>query len=118
MNTQTMNGYTDKKLSNANAQKQLLIAKSLNRPVILLKRGVTGEMRHRKEPTISIGNLTMMQKADDARKEATKLFESGMPFSEIAKKLRKSRNTISNYFNHLVAEKGEDWGKRVKEKRG
>ena len=117
MNTQTINSYADKKINNANAQKQLKIAKSLNRPVILLKRGVTGEMHHRKESTISIGNQTLMKKADDARKEATKYFESGMPFSDIAKKLRKSRNTISNYFNHLVAEKGEDWGKRVKEKR-
>jgi len=117
MNTQTMNGYTDNKIKVANANKQLIIAKSLNRPVIMLRRGVTGDMHHNKTATPCTRNLTMMERAKEDRDDALKLFESGITFSEISKKLRKSRNTINNYFKYWVSENGEDWGKQVKTKR-
>lgn len=118
MSTQTINSYAVKKINNANAHKQLKIAKSLNRPVIMLRRGITGDMHYNQTSTPSIRNLTLMQKAKESRAEAKKLFESGLSNAEISKKMRKSRNTINNYFKALTIENGEEWGKKIKEKRG
>lgn len=107
--------YTENKANLATAHKVLMQAKSLNRPVKKLKNGVTGEMLFKKPTQPSYRrNFTLNENAERSREEAKELFELGLPVYKIAIKMRRSRNTIHNYFNQLLIENGKEWGDKFK----
>ena len=49
MSTETIGGYSEKKNNRIKSLQNLEVAKSLNRPVIFVKKGVTGEMLYDKK---------------------------------------------------------------------
>lgn len=113
MSTETIGGYAENKNDRIKGLQNLEIAKSLNRPVIFVKKGVTGEMLYGKKEKPNFSPLS--EKANIAKSKALELFESGFSVSEVAKKLQKSRMTIYNYFNTFAKEKGAEWVEKVKQ---
>lgn len=88
-------------------------AKKLNRPIVFIKQGVTGEMLYGKKEKTNFSPLS--ETAKIAKSKALELFEKGLSVVEVAKKLRKSRTTIYNYFNTFAKEKGAEWAEKVKQ---
>lgn len=80
--------------------------KKLNRPMVFIKQGVTGEMLYGKKEKPNFSPLS--EKANIAKSKALELFEKGLSVVEVAKKLRKSRSTINTYFNTFAKEKGAE----------
>ena len=115
MSTETIGGYSEKKNNRIKGLQNLEIAKSLNRPVIFVKKGVTGEMLYDKKEKPGANFSPLSEKANIAKSKALELFESGLSVSEVAKKLQKSRMTIYNYFNTFAKEKGAEWVEKVKQ---
>ena len=115
MSTETIGGYTEKKNDRIKGLQNLEVAKKLNRPVIFVKKGVTGEMLYGKKEKPNFSPLS--EKANVAKSKALELFESGLSISEVANKLRKSRTTINTYFNNFAKEKGAEWVEKVKQKK-
>ena len=113
MSTETIGGYSEKKNNRIKGLQNLEVAKSLNRPVIFVKKGVTGEMLYGKKEKPNFSPLS--EKATIAKSKALELFESGLSILEVANKLRKSRTTIYNYFNDFAKEKGAEWVEKVKQ---
>ena len=91
--------------------------KKLNRPMVFIKQGVTGEMLYGKKEKPGAHFSPLSEKATIAKSKALELFESGISISEVAKKLRKSRSTINNYFNNFAKEKGAEWVEKVRQKK-
>lgn len=117
MSIGTIGGYSEKKNNRIKGLQNLEIAKSLNRPVIFVKKGVTGEMLYGKKEKPGAHFSPLSEKANVAKSKALELFESGLSVSEVANKLRKSRTTIYNYFNTFTKEKGAEWVEKVKQKK-
>ena len=117
MSTETIGGYSEKKNNRIKGLQNLEIAKSLNRSVIFVKKGVTGEMLYGKKEKPGANFSPLSEKANVAKSKALELFESGISISEVAKKLRKSRKTIYNYFNTFAKEKGAEWAEKVRQKK-
>ena len=91
--------------------------KKLNRPMVFIKQGVTGEMLYGKKEKPGAHFSPLSEKATIAKSKALELFESGISISEVAKKLRKSRTTINTYFNNFAKEKGDEWVEKVRQKK-
>ena len=115
MSTETIGGYAEKKNNRIKSLQNLEIAKSLNRPMVFVKQGVTGEMLYGKKEKPNFSPLS--EKATIAKSKALELFESGLSVAEVANKLRKSRTTINTYFNTFAKDKGAEWVEKVKQKK-
>lgn len=117
MRTETIGGYAEKKNNRIKGLQNLEVAKSLIRPMVFIKQGVTGEMLYGKKEKPGAHFSPLLEKAKIAKSKALELFESGLSVSEVAKKLRKSRSTINNYFNTFAKEKGAECVEKVKQKK-
>ena len=87
-------------------------AKKLNRPIVFIKQGVTGEMLYGKKEKPGAHFSPLSEKANIAKSKALELFESGLSVSEVAKKLRKSRTTIIPTSTLLQRKKGMNGWKK------
>lgn len=114
MSTNHIGGYSEKRMNTSNANSQLEKAKALNRPVIRLAKGVTGEMYKPKKQKVSNPNKTISIRAEEYRNKALPLLEQGLPFKKIAKLIGKQPNTVSGYFKYWVERKGVAWGRDVR----
>ena len=98
MSTETIGGYSEKKNNRIKGLQNLEVAKSLNRPVIFVKKGVTGEMLYGKKEKPGAHFSPLSEKANIAKSKALEFFEKGLSVSEVAKKFEENefRSKLNN----------------------